>query len=320
MKLSSLYGNIKSKTWEALKRPLRRLDDVRYLKLKYWILMGKPLNLDSPSGFNEKIQWLKLNNRKPIYTTLVDKYEVKEWVAGKIGGSHVIPTLGVWDSFDEIDFDNLPEQFVLKCTHDSGHIAICDDRSTFDRQADRRKFEESLARNFFYTAREWPYLNVKPRILAEVYLPTWQPDGAASGSDLKALERATRYGLTDYKFYCFHGEPKFLSVSEGLQDHATAMRVFLNLDWTPTGFSGSDYLPFTEIPARPAHLENMIEIARQLSEGIPFVRVDLYEHIGRVLFSELTFSPSGGYTPFVPKSADKEIGDMLDLSRVAVTK
>ena len=188
------------------------IPDKLWIQMKYLKWFRKLPNLKNPETFNEKLQWLKLHDRKPEYTKMVDKCEAKKLVAAIIGEEHVIPTLGVWDRFEDIDFDALPDQFVLKCTHDCGGLAICRDKSTFDFNAAKKKIEKSLKRNYYYECREWPYKNVKPRILAEAYME----DGVS------------QKGLTDYKFFCFSGEAKFIYVSRGLEDHATAEISLLN--------------------------------------------------------------------------------------------
>lgn len=271
--------------------------DKLFLKLQYRAQMGKPLNLENPKTFNEKLQWLKLYDRKPEYTMMVDKYAVKEYVAGIIGEEYIIPTLGVWDAFDEIDFDSLPNQFVLKCTHDSGGLVICRNKSKLDIQAAKRKINKALKRNYYYCGREWPYKNVKHRIIAEAYM-----------EDSEQTD-----GLRDYKFYCFNGTPKFLYISQGLENHNTAKISFLNLDWTKALFCRSDYDQFDVLPHKPQNYNEMLIIAKQLSEDIPFVRVDMYEIQKKIFFSELTFSPCDGMMPFEPKEWDGKIGDLLTL-------
>lgn len=288
------------------------LDDSEYLKIRYKLKMGKRLNLDSPKTFNEKLQWLKIHDRNPLYTKLVDKASVKSWVAERIGCEHVVPTLGVWDSFDKIDFDMLPERFVLKCTHDSGGLAICSDRATFDIKAARKKIERSLRRNYFYHGREWPYKDVPPRVLAEEFLDL--SDGMhQSRYEGDALRPARSSGLIDYKFYCFSGEPRFLYVSQGLDNHATARISFLSLDWNIESFRRSDYAPFEVLPGKPRSFDEMIAFAKVLAKGIPFVRVDFYDGPDGALFSEMTFSPCSGMTMFEPLEADELIGRMLQL-------
>ncbi|MCQ9281070.1 glycosyl transferase [Priestia aryabhattai] len=275
---------------------LNLLPDKTYLKIMYKANVGQKLNLTKPITFNEKLQWLKIYNRQPEYTQMVDKYEVKQYVAEKIGLEYIIPTYGVWDSFNEIDFNVLPNQFVLKCTHDSGGLVICRDKSVFDIDAARKKINKSLKRNYFYNGREWPYKDLKPRIIAEKY-----------------MEDSSGDQLMDYKFYCFNGKPEFLYLSHGLENHSTASISFLTLNWKRAPFERSDYLPFKEIPPKPSNFKEMKLLAEKLSKGLPFLRVDLYEINGQLYFSELTFFPCSGHLPFKPMKYDREIGKLLKL-------
>ena len=275
----------------------RVLPDKAYLKIRYRLAMGRKLDLENPKTFNEKLQWLKLYDRKPEYTRMVDKYEAKKYVAEKIGEEYIIPTLGVWDRFDDIDFDSLPDQFVLKCTHDSGGLVIVRDKGALDKAAAKKKIEKSLKKNYYYAGREWPYKDVKPRILAEAY-----------------LEERSSVSLHDYKFYCFHGEPKFLYLSEGLENHATARISFLTLEWEFAEFGRSDYAPLQELPPKPEQFPKMLEIAQKLSAGKRFLRVDLYNIEDKIYFSELTFTPCSGHMPFKPQIWDERLGDWIDLS------
>lgn len=272
------------------------MDDKKYISILYKARTGKTLNLKNPRSFNEKLQWLKLYDRNPKYTMLVDKYEVKKSISSKLGEQYIIPTLGVWSEFDQIDFNKLPNQFVLKCTHDSGGLVICRDKSKFDVYAARKKICKSLKRNFYYAGREWPYKNVKPRIIAEEYM-----------EDSESKE------LKDYKFYCFNGEVKFLSLSEGLENHSTARFSYVSTDWTPMDFIRAEYPGFDTLPSKPINLEKMVKFAKLLSQGIPFLRVDFYEINKEIKFGELTFYPSSGCTCFVPDEWDKMIGDFLVL-------
>lgn len=275
-----------------------RMDDASYLRLKYLAMMGKQLDLESPKTFNEKLQWLKLYDRKPEYTKMVDKYEVKKYVAEKIGEQYVIPTIGVYDRFEGIDFDKLPNQFVIKCTHDSGGLYICRDKKNMNIEDVKKKINDSLSRNYFWSAREWPYKNVRPRILAEEYM-----------SD------ETQPKLVDYKFYCFNGEPKFLYVSVGLEDHQTAEMDFFDLDFKKMPFRRGDFESLRVLPKKPKNFNLMVNMARKLANGTSFVRVDLYEINNRVYFSELTFTPCAGMMPFEPEEWDEKIGEMLVLPR-----
>ena len=258
--------------------------------------MGQWPDLDDPQTFNEKLQWLKLHDRRPEYTMMVDKFEVKEYVSNIIGKEHIIPTIGVWDSFDDIDFQQLPDKFVLKCTHDSGGLAICKDKESFDKVAAKKKIEKSLQSNFYRGGREWPYKNVIPRIIAEKY-----------------MEDTEGNGLTDYKFYCFNGSPEYLYVSQGMDNHKTARISFLTMNWEKAPFGRKDYMQFEKLPPKPQRFDEMKLIAKKLSKDHSFLRVDLYEIKGEIYFSELTFSPCSGFMPFVPDEWDKKLGDMLQL-------
>lgn len=272
------------------------ISDATYLKMLYKERMGKKINLKNPQTFNEKLNWLKLYDRKDIYTTMVDKFEAKQYVAKLIGDSYIIPTIGKWDKFDDIDFENLPDKFVLKCTHDSGGLAICRDKKTFDREAARNKINRSLKHNFYYATREWPYKNVKPRIIAEEY-----------------LENIKDRGLIDYKFFCFNGIPKFIYISEGLENHATASISFLDMDFERTNFKRKDYKEYEKLPDKPKNFEKMKELAMILSKNVAFLRVDFYEVNDKIFFSELTFYPCSGFIPFEPEKYDLIIGNMLEL-------
>ena len=280
----------------AIRGGLRSLSDETYIKLMYLCRFGKKIDLKDPVTFNEKLQWLKIHDRAPIYTTLVDKYAVKKYVSDVIGEKYIIPGYGVWDTFDEIDLERLPDRFVLKCSHDSGGLYICRDKKQMDVKAVRKKINRSLKRNYYWAGREWPYKNVPPRILAEKY-----------------MEESVDEGLTDYKFYCFNGIPRFLYISKGLEDHKTAQISFLSMDWKMERFRRDDFRPFERVPERPSGFEEMEKIARRLSKGIPFVRVDLYFINGHIYFSELTFSPCSGFMRFIPEEADREIGGYIQL-------
>ncbi len=284
---------------------VKAIPDTLFLKLHYRISCGKTLDLNKPKGFNEKLQQLKLCDRNPQYTSLVDKIEAKSIVAQMIGQNHIIPTLGIWDEFDDIDFAQLPDQFVLKCSHDSGGLVICRDKTRFDVRTARKIINKSLRRNFYWLGREWPYKNVKPRILAEQFMSEIDISQGIEGKNTVEL------GLTDYKFYCFHGTPKFLYISKGLEDHSTALMSFVSMEWRYTEFQRSDFAGFQSLPEKPSKFEEMKEIASILSNGIPFVRVDLYEINGRVFFSEMTFSPSSGFALFSPPEWENIIGDWI---------
>lgn len=427
--------------------------DRPHLKAMYRASIGKGLDLDNPVTFNEKLQWLKIHDRNPLYTTLVDKYRVKQWVADRIGEEHVTPTYAMWEHVEDIDISGLPERFVLKTNHDCGGVVICRDRATFDLDAAKRKLAEHLKTNYYWRTREWPYKDVKRCIFAEEYLDpeegrddltdykmmcfggkvrceftctdraeddlhvdffdtnwnhlpftrhypnsevppeaparlkemvadaerlssgipfvrtdfyevagqyyfgemTFFPGGgmeefnpeswdAELGSWielpnsfgggllvnddtvllLRASQRCGRResersfnaavnGTVDYKFYCFGGEPRFIYISQGLEDHSTARISFLSLDWEFEPFGRNDYAPFEEIPKKPRSFDEMTGFARELATGIPFVRADFFEHKGCVRFSEMTFHPCAGFMPFDPPEWDEKVGKLLTL-------
>ena len=275
---------------------LNWIPDKIYLKMFFGVVMGQKLDLADPKSFSEKLQWLKLYYHKPEMTVMVDKFAVKEYISDKIGAEYVIPTIGVWDRFDDIDFETLPSKFVLKTTHDSGGIAVCRDKTAFDFRSTKNKIQRSLRRNYYKVHREWPYKNVKPRIIAEQY-----------------MEDAGKKDLTDYKFYCFNGEPKFLYVSSGLSDHSTAKINYVSLEWEKEPFRRTDYAEFDELPSKPVNFDKMVELSKILAKGIPFLRVDFYEINGKIYFGELTFFPGSGYTAFDPPEWDYIIGTWINL-------
>ena len=278
---------------------LNFLSDESFLKVVFRFRMGKKIDLDNPKTFNEKLQWLKLYDRKPEYTKMVDKYEAKSYVANIIGEEYVIPTIGVYDKFSDIDFNSLPNQFVIKCTHDSGGVVICRDKSKLDIKKVNKRINKSLKRNYYYGGREWAYKDIKPQIIVEPY-----------------LENEKGKGLVDYKFFCFNSEPRYLYVSEGLENHSTASISFLDMDFKRAKFKRKDYKEFNTLPKKPVNFEKMKELARVLSKGKTFLRVDFYEVNNKIFFSELTFYPCSGFIPFEPEEYDKIIGDMLILPKI----
>lgn len=274
----------------------RRLDDKEFLEMVFKRMFGRPIDWDAPTTYNEKLQWLKLHDRNPAYITMVDKHLVKGYVASKIGEEYVIPTLGVWDKFEDIDFDELPSRFVLKCTHDSGGLVICEDKERLDVRKAKRKINACLKRNYYWLGREWPYKMVKPRIIAEKFM-----------EDDRSKE------LRDYKFFCFDGEPKALFVASDRQNKREETKFdFFDMEF--------NHLPFTNghpnasvCPEKPDKFDEMVRLARVLSEGIPHVRVDFYEVTGRIYFGELTFYHWSGFEPFVPSEWDKVFGDWIQI-------
>lgn len=273
------------------------LPDSIYLKLLFRFKMGKPLNLKNPKTFNEKLQWLKLYNRKPEYTTMVDKYAVKQYVANIIGEEHIILTLGVWDKFDDIDFSSLPDQFVLKTTHGGGGggVVICRDKQTFDKAAAKQKLESSMKSDIYKSLREWPYKNVKKRIIAEKYM-----------TDSKGK-------LNDYKFFCFNGEPKFCQVIAGRETDNTTIDWY-DLEWNLQNFQEpKQYAHSEKVHEKPSKFDDMVRFAKHLSSGKPFLRVDFYCINTQVFFGELTFFPTSGFGHFEPEEMAVTIGNYLEL-------
>ena len=274
----------------------RFIPDKYYLKIRYRLLIGKKLNLKNPQTFNEKLQWLKLNDRNQNYTKMVDKYEAKEYVASVIGKQYIIPTYGIYDKFDDIDFEKLPNEFMIKCTHDSGGVVACKDKSKFDYIKARQIINKSLKRNYYYSGREWPYKNVKPRIIVE-----------------KFINELSNEEIKDFKFFCFDGKPEIMYVSEGLENHNTARLDFFDMDFKLSDCKRTDYKHLNSIPQKPITFEKMKEFASKLSSNIPHVRVDFYEVDGNLYFGELTFYTCSGYIPFEDDLWDKKLGDYIKI-------
>lgn len=275
------------------------LPEIVYLKIIFRLELGYRLNLKAPKTFSEKLQWLKLYDRNPKYTTMVDKYAVKEYVAKKIGEKYVIPTLGIWDKPEEIDWDALPDSFVLKTTQGGGStgVAICKNKDSFNREKTIERLNASMKQDIYGFFKEWPYKDVPRRILAEKYI-------------------APREGvkdLPDYKWYCFNGEPIYCQV---IQDRTEKETIdFFDTNWVHQEFVGLNPVasPAAVHPSRPASLENQIVIARELSKDIPFCRVDLYESEGNIYFGEITLYPGSGFGCFVPQKYNDILGQMIIL-------
>lgn len=304
--------------WLASRHFYDGMEDEKYLRRVFRAQLGYDLNLENPKTFNEKIQWLKLYDRRPEYTTMVDKVAVKDYVANIIGKEHIIPTLGVWEDPDEINFDALPEKFVLKCNHNSGTgMYICKDKSKLDVKKVKAGLRKGLKQNYYLAGREWPYKNVRRKILAEQYMVD---ESCVNPKDYEALNfvgKATSCaeGLTDYKFYCFNGEPKFLYIGFAniINGKKNDLLTYLNLDWSIAPFYRTDHGELKIVPDKPSNYDDMLEIATELSQELPFLRVDLYNISGRIYFSELTFSPGGGYGAFSPPQWEKTLGDWIIL-------
>ena len=273
------------------------LKDEAFLKLRYYGEMGKRLDLENPTTFNEKLQWLKLYNRNPVYTRLVDKYLVRQHIADTIGPEYLIPMLGVWDDPDEIDFDKLPDQFVLKCNHNSGlGMCICKDNSSLDFDKVRRDLRRGLQQDYYKIGREWPYKDVPRKIICEQYIV----------DDLSSRDE-----LSDYKVLCFGGEPRLVEIHRGrFSGHHT--QDFYDADWIKTDFQQPEDPLSDEVMDKPVFAEEMFRLSRILASDIPHVRVDWYYTGGKLYFGELTFFDSSGFSPFVDNQ-DAILGSWIAL-------
>ena len=274
----------------------RKLPDETYLKRRFYHDLGYKLNLANPKTFNEKMQWLKLHDRNPSYCRMVDKYEAKKYVASIIGNEYIIPTIGVWDRFEDIEFDDFPKQFVLKCTHDSGGLAICKDKNTFDYNEARYWINSSLKMNYYRCLREWPYKDVKPRIIAEKY-----------------MEDSSTKQLRDYKIHSFNGTPKVVLVCRNRYSEEGMTEDFFDVDWNHLDVRREKNGNSTVSISKPKELEEMLSLSHRLSKDIPFLRTDFYVVNGRVYFGELTFFPASGLGKFIPESFDEQMGEWLKL-------
>ena len=273
-----------------------RLPDALYLKIMYRASMGKRLNLKNPKTYSEKLQWLKLYDRRPEYSMMADKYGVREYIAKMVGEKYLIPLLGVWDDPEDIDFDALPQQFVLKCNHNSGTgMCICKDKSKLDIEKTKRGLKRGLRQDYHLHGREWIYKDIKRRIIAE-----------------KFMEDASGEGLKDYKVMCFNGEPKLVQIHSGrFTDH--------RVDWYDTQWNLLDawmVVPPSGVAVdKPPFLDELLEVSRKLSAGIPQLRVDWYYTNGQLYFGELTFFNASGMAPFSPEEWDRKLGDMIQLPK-----
>ncbi len=272
--------------------------DKLYLKVWFHSCMGYWMDFHNPQTFNEKLQWLKLYDRQDIYTTMVDKYAVKQYVENIIGKQYIVPTLGVWNSFDEINFDLLPEQFVLKCTHDSGGLVICKNKSKFQKSIAKSKIEKSLQFNYYKKSREWPYKNVPHRIIAEPF-----------------LEDDEYKELRDYKFFCFGGKVKAMFIVTNRQNN-NCETCFDFFDRDFNHFFCINGHPMAEhTPKKPKNFEEMIMLAEELSQNLPHARIDFFEVNGTTLFGEITLFHHGGGVKFDPIEIDYKFGSWLDLPK-----
>jgi hypothetical protein len=303
----SKLAKLKDNPWlllsYVLKKCARIVPDRLQLSLLHRVYVGHYVNWKNPKTFTEKLQWLKLYNRKPEYTTMVDKYAVKEYVANKIGEEYIIPTLGVWDRPEDIEWESLPNQFVLKTTHGGGGngVWICKDKVAFDKDECIREIRRSLKSDLYWAFREWPYKDVPKRIIAEKYM-------MSKDNDLKKTD------LPDYKFFCFNGEPHFCQV---IRDRSTKETIDIyDKEWNHMPFVGLN--PCAKNGSisveRPNNLENMLEVCRKLAKDIPFSRIDLYVIDEKEYFGEITFYPASGYGKFTPSYWNERLGELINLN------
>lgn len=283
------------KPLEILSKILFKKNSNIYLQLMFLAKEGAWLNLKTPVTFNEKLNWLKNHYHKPIFTQMVDKYEAKALVSKMIGGGYIVPCLGIWDSFDEINFENLPDSFVLKATNDSSGAIVCNDKRELNIDSCRRRLNRSLKSNYYYSFREWPYLNVQPRIIAE-----------------QLLVDETGEVLRDYKFWCFDGIPTYMYITVKTDN---VYENFYDMEFNPVNIDHRFPRAVPEFE-KPKCFELMKELASKLSKGLPFIRIDFYQVGNKVYFGEFTFYDWGGMRRFKTKKQDIELGKLLNIKNL----
>lgn len=273
------------------------MDDETYIKKRYYAEFGKTLNLNSPKTFNEKIQWLKLNDKNPKYPIYVDKYKVRDIIKNKLGEEYLIPLLGVWDKPEDIDYGSLPNEFVLKCNHNSGlGMCICKNKDKIDIKEIQKKLKRGLKENYYYNCREWPYKNIPHKIIAEKFMK--------NNNDNRSL--------IDYKFMCFNGEPRCILCVTDRFDQEGEKITFFDMNWKILPIKRK--VPITNKKInKPLNFDKMVKFAKILSKNTTFIRVDFYEINGELYFGELTLYPGGGFEKFYPEEADYILGEWLHL-------
>lgn len=276
----------------------KRMDDEKYIKIIYYLRNGKKLDLKNPKTFNEKLNWLKLYDRNPLYTKLADKYLVKEFVASVIGDEYVVHNIGVYDSVDDIEWNSLPKKFVIKATHDSSGALICKNKDKFNVDSCKRIYKKLLKRNYYYANREWPYLYIKPRIIIDEFLD----DGISEGCN---------FSLLDYKFWCFNGIPQYMYCTVKDKD---IFENFYNMDFQTVDINHGFPRHKPEFD-KPKNFEKMVELAKKLATAskTAFVRVDFFNVDGKIYFSEFTFYDWGGLRPFMDEKQDEKLGELIKL-------
>lgn len=283
-------------TSPAAKGWLNWVPDNIYVKALYRATIRRKCNLKNPVGYNEKLQWLKLHDRNPEYIQMVDKYEVRSYIAELFGEEYLVPCLGVYESVDDIDVAKLPEQFVLKCTHDSGSVEICMGKASFDWDAVKSHLESAMKRNYYSTYREWPYKTVKPRIVVEQYMV-----------DDESLD------LPDYKIMCFNGEARIIEHHENRFTGETHTQTFYTRDWNVLPITQPG-LPLTHTPVRrPEQLDDMLSMSEQIAKDMYHARIDWYIINGKIYFGEITFYDGSGFEPFDSWEMEEYLGSQIDL-------
>lgn len=275
---------------------LKILPDKVYLKLQYKYTTGKKLNLKEPKTYGEKLQWLKLYDRKPYYTTLADKYEVREYIKNRIGEKYLVPILGHWDNAESINFEKLPQKFVLKCNHDSKSVIVCYDKDSLNIQDTINHFKKKLKNNAFYYGREWPYKNIKPLVIAEEMLVD------ETGNDLK-----------DYKVMCFNGEPKLIQIHKDRFNENEEYTIdYYDINWNKTNITANTICSKEKMD-KPEFLKEMLYLSKKLSQDLPQARIDWYYANNQLYFGEITFFDASGYDVFNPSEWNYRLGSWLDL-------
>mgnify|MGYP004638379437 CR=1 FL=1 len=280
-----------------IKNLLKILPDKLYLQLMYFKHFRKFINFNNPKSFNEKIQYLKLKYRSNELTEMADKYKVKQYISQLIGNEYVIPTLGVWNTTEEINFNELPEKFVLKCNNDSGGVVICKDKQALNIEETKKFLNSRLNNNGFWYGREWPYKNIKPCIIAEKY-----------------MENNGQNELIDYKFFCFNGQPKVVLVCSERFASKNMCKTYFDENWNLLDITEANHRIDKE-QKKPQNFEKMKTISQKLAKDMPFVRIDFYEIEGRLYFGEITFFPASGLEKFKPEKWNNIFGDMIDISK-----
>lgn len=273
------------------------MSDKNQIRIKYLFNFGKLPDLNNPTTFNEKLQWLKLYNRNPLYTVMVDKFQVRKYISDKIGDDYLIPLLGSWEKPEEIDFESLPSKFVLKCNHNSGTgMLICSDKNKINIEKVKDELQKGINEDYYIYSREWPYKNVPRKIICEEYLGD---------------------NPNDYKFFCFNEKVEYILVCSDRFD--SIKETFFDRNWNVAPFKR----PNIEIDhkiKKPINFNKMIELSEFLSKDIPFLRADFYEVDNKIYFGELTFYPASGFSPFEPNEWDYKLGELIELPEIKNNK